>query len=246
MLQSYSFDEGAVLGGPILFKEPDEELARRIKINKIYWMLLPVCLVLAILFPYVLDIFFANKILPGVDVGTAIFSICLVLVLYRVGLWPRTPRTRVTIYKQGVSLGYGPKPFYRFSDLHYVEEYVSEDSQGYEHTNIGLTSSDGKLKECFKELRNEEIYRDFLDILTKHFSELKKGPTWTKEAEALISSMTGPKGPVHYTIEQVALRHHIIEINIEFIRLNWQQVVKEQRRSYDFKKLAKKRWGNLM
>jgi len=243
-MQSYSFQEGTVLGGPILFKEPDEDLSRRIKMDKIYWLLLPVCLILAITYPYILALIFKFKLVSGVAEAAGIFTVIIVLFIFNVEFWKKTPRTSVVVYRDGISLGYGIKPYYRFSDLHYVEEFIYEDTQGFIHTYIGLTSNDGNLVRCFKELRIEKVYKDFLNTLTKHFSGLKKGIPWTKDAESLISSMVGPKGPMHFVIEQMALHQHVKMIDLEFIRTNWQNVSKDQRFSYEFRKLAKKRWGN--
>jgi hypothetical protein len=245
-MHSHSFEDGAVIGGPVLWKEPDEEFARRQKNLKMAWILLSLTLIFCIAFPYVLKLVFKVKLLPRVAEASVILSVCVIIIPLYISFYRLTPKTRLTVYKNGVSLGYGKRPFFLFSDLHYVEEYIVPNFKESETFFIELTSSNGEFHVSQESLRNKDVHRTFVDAMTRRFSGLKKAMPWTKDAKDLISSMTGPRGPIHYAIEQLALRQHLVEINLDFIRMNWQQIAKGRRHSFEFKKMATKRWGKLV
>jgi hypothetical protein len=243
MVESFSFEEGALFGGQVLFQESEKGVHGRKRVFRILSSLFIVMLLIMLGVPFFI----------GADLLTALtyFFIFLLIIGLAIligirfsGIMSRLKLTPITIYKKGVSLGAGPNPFYRFSDIYYVEEYEIIESESRDILTE-ITFSDGQSRTLSIIIwPNMETFRKFQDTLVKQFFETKKGMPWEKEAEEFIAQLPHAKGPIRYEIEKSAGTHGEKKVSLRFIQSNWQEIAKKQKiLFYDFKSMAKKKWG---
>lgn len=244
MVESFSFEEGEILGGPVLFQESEKSLGSRKKMMKRYLLMLPILLILVLIGPVYLftgssPIYFVLSILVVAGI---------VIALNRIGILLERPIENVTpisVYENGFAIGDGRRPFYRFSDVYHVEEYLDKNTKSSPGTLVtGITFVDGDFKTVYRQFISIELQCEFQCALTKRFAEVKKGLPWTKDAEDLLSSLTSVKGPTRLSIESWVRYHGETEVRLDFIRANWLEIVDGGGAfPHEFKVLANKLWG---
>ncbi|MBM4248320.1 MAG: hypothetical protein FJ149_02600 [Euryarchaeota archaeon] len=243
-MESYPFQEGELFGGPVLFQEPVEHLERRRSADKLLIVVIFLILFLVIPVPVALvggpDVFWIVAIL------LAVMSGLLVPVIY-LALRHMKSLSKLMVCREGLSLGAGNRPFYKFSDIYQIEETIFYDSESHSNPCIGITFTDGNYEIIDRRIfRTRELYERFLDASRSRSSKTRKAFPWSKDALGLMSQLQGGKGPIRYAIELSARSHGFKEVTLDFIRSNWQEIVKERKyHPEEFKMLAKRLWGRI-
>ena len=245
MVETFSFEEGSVLGGPVLFQEPEWNLKRRKKFPKIAILITILLLFLLLGVPLLLMSISSN--------GFSMFSVYMYLItgimvfvmVWLLGIKSPDKMWPLTVYANGVSIPYGAKPYYRFSDVYYIEQCTTGDEKGTGLFFTIITFSDGTYCPVPKHMSpKDELYHEFHKIITARLIEVKNGFLWTDDAEELISSLTGIKGLTRLDIENSARRRGENRVGLDFIQKHWRDIIKEQvHRSIEFENIAKMRWG---
>ena len=244
MVESYSFAEGRILGGSVLLRESLGSLTRRRNLSTL--SLLAAIMAVFIFFVVVAFFFSLGPIPDPIEFIGGILGVAAYWGIFVVFFARRYKRgiSRFVVYREGVSMGYGDFPFYRFSDIYHVEEvnYLADDIF---KTHLCLTFRDGTFKTFPKDLfHNEEVYSRFHARMRSRLSELNRGLPWSSEVEDMLSGLTYEKGPVRYAIESYARVRGQKEIGLQFVKAYWREITEDPKyHPEEFAELAKKQWG---
>ena len=217
-----SFDEGVRAGGEIVYNEPQQHLEVRVHTEKVRTALLSVMFSLIGAMMFIASPSMPNPILwVAASIGT--FAVGVYVTYSCFAQDNRLTPSRV--YRNGISVGEGTKPFYPFSEVACIEE-VGSGKRSLGPVVVFTFKNDATLLITPRRSPDSVAVSDYKKIAEALRAVTPWGtPTsleWEPQAREFLGRLDVAQGPFVVQIERKSRSAGKTKVTADFVRREWE------------------------